>query len=388
MPKILLSTAEVSAETHAADLLAALKALRPDLEADAGGGRLLAAAGARLVADMSGKAVMGLKDAFASLSFYRESGKKLVAAVKRERYDAVVVVDAPSFHLPLAKIIHRDRPDLPIIYYIAPKLWVWKRWRAESLRRDFAKTLCIFPFEERYFGGLGVNAVYVGNPTRDQLRNVDGKAVAARFGVSWERRHEEPEKGLLAVFPGSRKGELSRLWPEMARALAGVRRRFPGLKPVVSLARNIAAADLAAIHPLPEGVDFSSGDSRELLAAASLVVAKSGTTTLEAALLGKPMLVCYRVDAPSFILAMFVIRIARVALPNILAGDEVVREFLQDQATAANFLGEIERLLADRRYYRTMRSRLLSLADGLGEENSALRAAREIAAFLPPRPPG
>lgn len=387
MAKILLSTAETSAEVHAANLLAALKALCPDLEADAAGGPLLAAAGARLVVDMAGKAVMGLKDTFASLSFYRKSGKTLIRAARDNRYDAVVVVDAPSFHLPLAKYIRRDNPGLPILYYIAPKLWVWKEWRAKQLRRDFSKILCILPFEERYFRNLGLDAVYVGNPTKDQVKDIDGRDAAKRFGVSWERRHDEPEKGLLAVFPGSRKGELRRLWPEIAAALSAARDRFPDLKPVVSLAQNITPDDLRAIHPIPDGVRFSTGESRALLAASSLVLAKSGTTTLEAALLGKPMLVCYRVDAPSFLLAMFVIRTPRVALPNILAGGEVVREFLQDKATAANFLDEIERLLADHNYYRTMRNRLLSLADSLGEENSALRAAREIAALLPPAAP-
>ncbi|MDR0362461.1 MAG: lipid-A-disaccharide synthase [Planctomycetota bacterium] len=383
MPRILISSVEPSADLHASNLLTALRALHPGLEADAAGGPLLAKAGARLLVDMSGRAAMGIGDAVASLRFFRRAGKTLARAARHAAYDAVVVVDGPSFHLPLARLVRRDDPGLPLIYYIAPKLWVWKEWRAKCLRRDFAKTLCIFPFEERYFRGRGVDAVYVGNPTREQMAAADGSAIAARYGVSWDGRHSRPEKGILAVFPGSRKGELRRLWPDIAKTLAAARERFPALKPVVSLADNLTKEDLAAIHPIPDGVGFSVGESHSLLDASSVVLAKSGTTTLEAALLGKPMLVCYRVESPGFLLAMFVVRIPRVALPNILAGREVVREFLQDAATAGNFLNELERLLADRRYYRTMRNRLLSLADGLGEGNSALRAAREISAFLP-----
>ncbi len=381
MARIFVSTAEVSAERHAAHLVRAIRSERPDCAVTAAGGALLRDAGAAIAVDMTGRGVMGFWEALAQLNFYRRAEQRILAALAAERHDALVVLDAPSFHLHLAKKVHKRWPDLPILYYIAPKLWAWKEYRVKYLRRDIARTLCIFPFEADFFRTRGVDAVFVGNPTRDQLRSVDGAETARRFGAETVRRHSDPARGILAVFPGSRNSELKYLWPVMAETATLLRARFPELKPVVALAPGCTRESLEKHAPVPPGVALFAGDSQSLLAASAAVLAKSGTTTLEAALLGLPMAVAYMGHPASFRIAKALVKIPHASLPNILAGREIVREFLQTDATPANLAGELGKLLTDHRYYRRMRARLLHLRDTLGDEFAAVRAAREILSF-------
>lgn len=383
MPRVFISTAETSAERHAAHLLKALGRMVPDLGISAAGGELLAGLGADLAVDMSGRAVMGFWDALPQLAFYRRAADTILRHLAERRHDALILVDAPSFHLHLAKKVHDRWPDLPILYYIAPKLWAWKEWRAANLRRDIARTLCIFPFEEEFFRERGVDAVYVGNPTLDQVRGVDGKGMTRILHVEDIKRHSDPTRGVLAVFPGSRASEVKYLWPLMVKTMEMLRGDFPLLKMAVAVAPGWNRQRFEACAPAPAGVDFIEGDSQELLAASSVVLAKSGTTTLEAALLGKPMVVCYMGHAISYHIARVFVKIPFAALPNILAGKMLVKEFIQSQATPANLAAEIAALLSNQRYYRKMRSKLLALRDTLGSGFAADRAAREVARFLP-----
>ncbi len=328
---------------------------------------------------------MGILEAIAQLSFFRKAGLEIESRILSGEYDALVVVDAPSFHLPLAKRIHSKRPDFPIIYYIAPKLWAWKKWRVKNLRRDFAKTLCIFPFEEKYFGDQGVNAIYAGNPTYDQIRQIDVGEAAKRFGVSADTMYSRPEKGLLSVFPGSRGSEIKYLWAPIAKTVVNLQREFPDLKVAVSLAPGMTREKLERYAPLPEGVGLVEGESQVLLAASSAVLTKSGTTTLETALLGKPMLVCHAGHPFNYAVVKLFVKLRYYSLPNILAGREIVRELMQGDASVENLTAEMRRILTDAKYYEKLRSDFLALRDSLGEEPASMHAAREIVSLFIPQ---
>ena len=383
MPRIFISTTEPSAERHAAHLARELRTVCPDLRIDAAGTEMLEKAGARLVVDMSGHAVMGFVNALSHIVFFKKALDRIVAALGEAAYDALVVVDSPSFHLPLARRAHTLFPGLPIVYYIAPQLWAWKKWRAKNLRRDFAKTLCLLPFEEPFFRGLGVDATYVGNPTLDQIRGLDAAGMAALLGTSLATRHSEPLKGVFAVFPGSRASEVKHLWPAMAKTIAVLRARHQELKPAVALAPGWDGARLAKYAAVPDGAALVSGASQELLAASSLALVKSGTTALEAALCETPMVVAFAANVVNAAIAyLFIFRMPHISLPNIVAGREVVKELLQFRATAKNFAAELELLLADADRYRAMRVQLGEIRNLLGEERAAARAAAEIRAFF------
>ena len=382
MPRVFISTAEVSAERHASHLVKELRKEIPGLTVNAAGGDLLVRSGANLTVNMTGRAVMGFWEALAQLSFYKRAENSILAKLAKEKHDALIVLDAPSFHLHLARKVRQRWPEMPILYYIAPKLWAWKEWRVKNLRRDITRTMCIFPFEVDFFRERGVDAVFVGNPTLDQLRDVDGKDMTRVLRVEDIKRHSEPGRGVLAVFPGSRTSEVKYLWPIMVDTVSLLRQRFPELKVAVALAPGWSRERLAEYRPIPDNVTFIPSDSQELLAAASVVLAKSGTTTLEAALLGKPMVVCYAGHAASFYIAKMFVKLPYVSLPNILAGKKIIQEYLQSDATPENLAREIGLLLSDPNYYRRMRQKLLRLRDVIGDERSAVRAAREVASFI------
>lgn len=378
MYKVFISTAEASAELHASHLVDALRRHHPTTTVNAAGSQILATAGANVIVDMSGRAVMGFWEALGQISFYRNAVNSILNKLEQEKHDALVLVDAPSFNLHLARSAKKRWPDLPILYYIAPKLWAWKEWRVKNLRRDVDRTLCIFPFEVDFFRERGVNAVFVGNPTLDQLRDVTGKDMTRHLRVEDVKRHSDPARGVMAVFPGSRKSEIKYIWPIMTKTIAILTERFPELKVAVALAPDWTEERLAAFAPLPPNTSFIHGDSHELLAAASVVLAKSGTTTLEAALLGKPMAVCYAGHPASFYIAKMFVKLPYVSLPNILAGKRIVEEFLQGDASPENLADELGRLLSDQRHYRKMRQRLRDLRHTLGDEYAAEQASTEI----------
>ncbi|MDR3210379.1 MAG: lipid-A-disaccharide synthase [Planctomycetota bacterium] len=380
MVKIFVSTAEPSAELHAASLVRELHRQAPDCQIEAAGGSLLAGAGARLAVDMSGRAVMGFWETVHQLSFYRRALASILANLEQDPPDALVLLDAPSFHLHLARQARRLLPSLPIIYYIAPKLWAWKKWRARHLRRYVNRVFCIFPFEEEFFRGLSIDATYVGNPTFDHIRDLEERSAPPPEGLEAD---PDPRRGVLAVFPGSRDSEIKYLWPEMAAATAELRRRFPDLRVAVSLAPGMEQKRLLSLALAPTGTRFIAGSSGEILRAASLVLAKSGTTTLEAALLGRPMVVAYASHPVSYFIARAIVNsIPYFSLPNILAGRKLVPELLQDTARAVFMAEELGKIITDPGLSGKMREELLDLRRHLGSERADQRTSREILSLL------
>lgn len=380
MTRIFVSTAEASADQHAARLVRALRTRDEQLTVGAVGGSALEAEKVDMLQDMRGRAVMGFWEVFSQLGFYRQTMGRILTNISQQKPDAVVLVDAPSFHLRLAKKIRKVHPDLPIVYYIAPKAWVWKKGRVKAMRRYLTKTLCIFPFEEKWFRERGVDTVYVGNPTRDAVRSADPGRFLDK--MKWEPAvSHRPEEGIVSLFPGSRWSEIKYIWPAMAGAVKILGRQFPGLRFAVSLAPGMERETLESVAPIPSGAVGVSGSQLDMLAASTLVIGKSGTTTLEAALVGAPMVVCYAGHLVSYMVVkpwLTMSGVKYVSLPNILCGEKVVEELFQSDANPQRLAAEAALLLASPDKLNAMRSKLLSLLAMLGDESAAERAAREI----------
>lgn len=380
MPRVFISTAETSADIHAAGLVRSLRALVPDLRVNAAGGTALARSGARLVVDMHGKSAMGFATVMTKLGFYVRAMRRILTTLQQERHDALILVDAPSFNLRIARKVRRVLPNLPILYYIAPKAWAWKEWRVKALRTDTDRVLCIFPFEEKFFRDRGVNAVFAGNPTMDQIRSID--PLPLRRQLALPAADGRPANGLLAVFPGSRGSEVRYIWPAMARALDIIHARCPGLHFAIAAAPSWNKARLSRYAPVPDYAPCIENHSQELLAVADAVLAKSGTTTLEAALLGRPMTVVYKGDWLSWAIASRVVRLPYVSLPNILAGHTIVQELLQHDATPQNMADETCALLMDPARYAQAQANLLALRQTLGDVPAADRAAKIVYDYI------
>lgn len=329
-PRILVSAGEPSGDLHAARVVRALQARWPGVAVEALGGGHLAGAGATIRWSAGGLAAMGLVEVLASLPTHLRLLKAMRRALVRERYDLLVVVDYPGFHLRLAEAA--KAAGVPVLWYIAPQLWAWHPERAGRLARAVDRLAVVLPFEPEFFAGAGITARYVGHPLLDRESAPTREAARAALGLAAGTR-------VLALFPGSRRGEIRRLWP----AYRDAARRL--------LAQGHADAVLVAgtawgEYPGADGMRIVREVPSQVLAAADAALAKSGTTTLETALADVPMVVAYRTHPLTYRLARRLVTVQWVSLVNLIAGREVVPELMQDEATPERLAAAMAPLLA------------------------------------------
>ena len=372
-PVVFISAGEASGEHYGA-LLAA--ELRRQLAA-AGvapqffgmGGARMEAAGVERVVRSEDMAVMGLTEVVLHLPrIYREF-RKLKAAIRARRPDVAVLIDFPEIHFRLAKQFHRL--GVPVVYFVSPQLWAWKQRRIRLVHKYVRRMLVIFPFEEPYYRERGVMAEFVGHPLADLPQPAIGREqFAAEKGL-------DPAKTWIGLLPGSRLREIEDHLPEMleaARKLAqpapDAARLSPAYEFLVPLAPTLDAAQRLAVSRLAE----SSGsglrvrlvhDARAALFHARASVVASGTATVEAALIGNPFVVVYRVSPLTYAIAKRVVKVPHVAMANLIAGKRVVPELIQNDFTAPNIVQQLERLLPDGPARESMRMELEAIREAL-----------------------
>ncbi len=373
--KIYLSTGEISGEQHAARFVTALKELRPDIEIDSMGGGLLEAAGARIIVPSEKIRVMGFVEVITHLPSIRKAFKQAVRHIVETKPDAVVLVDYPGFHLRLAAEVKKRCPEIPVVQYIAPKVWAWNEGRVKKIRETIDLILSIFPFEEQWFADREVRAAYVGNPVCDAVKNANGQALRAELEI-------DPQDKLIAIFPGSRRKEIRAILPPMLEAGMQLESRHEGLAFAVAAAPGYSRKDLEALVPIPAPLPVVENRNFELLAASDAVMAKSGTTTLEAALLKKPMVVAYKGSALSAMIARRVVKLKHFSLPNIVMQNGIVTELFQQDVTGTGIADEVSRLLYDAQYRGSQLREFDVLERKLGDEPAAIRAAKGLLDFL------
>jgi lipid-A-disaccharide synthase len=315
MARYLVAAGEASGDLHAASVVRALKARQPAAELFGMGGGRLRAEGVGTIYDAHRVAVMGTTEVLRRLPTILGALWGLGRLAARERPDAALLVDLPDFNLRLATRLREL--GIPVVYYVSPMVWAWRSRRVERIARDVRKLCCIYPFEEAFLRERGVDAEYVGNPLLEEM------PPSAQPG----------ESGTLALLPGSRESEIERLFPRMLRAAelfaAGKPLRIlVPVAPTVSLAR---LKHLAARTRL--SLEFVAGETQRVLRCSELALVKSGTSTLEALLARRPMVVAYRVSWVSWLVGKLMVRVPHVALPNLLAGKRLVPELLQGEAT-------------------------------------------------------
>jgi lipid-A-disaccharide synthase len=328
-PRILVTAGEPSGDLHAARIVTALRARMPDAVIDAVGGPHTARAGATLRRSIDGLAAMGLVEILDKLPAHIRLLRTLTADFRARRYDLLITVDYPGFHLRLAEAAKRH--GVPVLWYIAPQLWAWRPQRAARLARAVDRLAVILPFEEAFFHAAAVQATYVGHPLADRETPPTRHEARHHFDLADGAR-------TLALFPGSRAGEISRLWPAYRDAARQLLSRGDCHEVLV-------AATAWGDYPGAEGMRLVRDDSSRILAAADAVLAKSGTTTLEAAMADVPMVVAYRVHPLTYRLAQRMITVEWVSLVNLIAGREVVPELLQGDATPERLVAAIAPLL-------------------------------------------
>jgi lipid-A-disaccharide synthase len=361
--RILVSAGEPSGDAHAAAVVAALKETSPELEIEGVGGPLMEATGIELVGRIEQLAAVGLAEALRTLPVHWRLLRQLRRSLAAGRYDAVVVVDYPGFHLRLAAAARAA--DVPLLYYIAPQAWAWGSWRLRYIRERVRQLAVILPFEERYFGAHGIPATFVGHPLLD--RPAAPSRAEARHAVGLD-----PERPVLAVCPGSRSVEVARLLPAFRDAVRRLRLEVPGLEAVLLDSAG------AVSQEVPECSTWR-GDSATLFAAADAGLCKSGTTTLEAALAGMPMVIAYRMHPATFAIARRAVRVSDIGLVNLVAGRRVAPELVQGEATADALARAARPLLEpEGQAAKSQRAAFASVRAGLGAPGAALRVAQLV----------
>ncbi len=368
-PGILLVAGEVSGDMHAGNLLRELTACVPGLEAFGIGGDRLEAAGLELVAHASELAHMGLVEVVRELPRIRRVMHRVVDVARERRPGVAVLVDSPDFNLRLAR--HLGRLGIPVVLYVSPQLWAWRRGRIRVVRRVAREVLCILPFEVAFYERSGVPARHVGHPLVDDL---------AREGLVPPAVDRRPDR--LALLPGSREMEVRQLLPAMMGALSrlpesrigeAVLVAAPGMEGTISSVLAGLPADTRLRTVTGEG-------RREELAAARLALTASGTATLECALLDVPMIVGYRLRGLSYLLARMLVRVPHIGLVNLIARERAAPELVQDAWSPERIAEEAMAILDGGD--AVQRERLAVVRDRLGAPGASRRAAEAVAGYL------
>jgi lipid-A-disaccharide synthase len=340
--RILISAGEASGDLYASRVVEALRARHPEAEFFGCAGPRMQAAGVRAIIDLRSIAVVGLVEVVAHIPRIYGQFRKLVAAIPKEQPELAILTDAPDFNLRLAKKLKRH--GVPVVYLIAPQAWAWREGRVKTMRATLERLLCIFPFEREFFEARGVPTTYIGHPLAQIVKpTLDRAGFCAKFGL-------DPTARIVALLPGSRHGEVARHIPIVVEAAKILRERH-GLTPVLALPPGFgldATNDpISFREPIrAAAIQVIEGFTWDVLAQSELALAASGTVTVEAALLGVPMVTFYRVNALSWLGGRWLVKAPFLSMVNLIAGRRIVPELIQRDMTAERIATEATRLLA------------------------------------------
>ena len=360
---------EASGDLHAAGLASALRARHPDWRLTGMGGARMAATGVDMLERTDTTAVMGFVEVLRTLPHHLALLRRFRRRLESGAVSCLVTIDYPGFNLRLAAMARAV--GVPVLYYIVPQVWAWGADRLPRMARVITKAAVILPFEEELFRAHGIDATFVGHPLLDRVATLPDRAAArAALGVPDDSR-------VLALFPGSRQQEIDRHLDDFVRTAGLLERAHPGLQVLVATAPGVVVSvDRCPYRQVRES-------SFSLLRAADAAVCKSGTTTLEAAVAGCPLVVAYRTSRWTHAIARRLVRIPRIGLVNVVAGREVAREFVQSAVVPAAMAEALSPLLTPGSAERTRMERdLAGVRDRLGAPGAAGRVAALVESLV------
>ncbi len=370
---VLISAGEASGDRYAALLVEELRLRWPETQFFGCTGPGLRAAGVETVVASEKLAVVGLVEVIRHLPRIYGEFRRLVAAVRQRKPSLAVLTDSPDFHLRVAAKLASLR--VPVVYLVAPQVWAWRKGRLKTIRRLVRSLLCIFPFEEKFFRDNGVRATYIGHPSAEAARPVLTKQqFLAKHGIPEGRK-------LVALLPGSRKGEAARHLAPLLGAVKLLAAEFP-VHFVLPASQNTGVAFFRE-RIGGSSIQVIDGEAWDAMAHADLALAASGTVTTEAAILGTPMVVFYRVNRLSWLMGKMLVTVPYFSMVNLIAGKRVVAELIQGAMTAKAMSREAGELLRSERARQAMKEELAVVAarlrlEGKHGESAMSRAADEV----------
>ena len=368
MTKVMICTGEASGDLHGASVAAALTGMAPEIELFGMGGSHMRQAGVDIVYDIADIGVMGFVEIFWNLPKFFRLRAYLSQIMDERRPDVLVLIDYGGFHMALAQVAKKK--NIPVVYYICPKAWVWGKWRAKAIAGWVEKVAAIFPFEADIYREAGASVTFVGHPLVDIVKpSMDKEAAYRHFGA-------DPAKPLLLLLPGSRYQEVGSLLEIMLASARKVQEKIPDCQFFMPIAPTIPQERIeSAVNASGVPVTFTRNSTYNLMQLADCAIAASGTVTLEAALMGLPSVIIYRVQPATYWLVRAVANVSHVGLPNIVIGRRILPELIQDEVTADNVSKAAISLMLDEPVRSLARTDLQEVRVKLGDPGAVRRVA-------------
>ena len=374
MTKVMLSCGEPSGDLYAGALTTEIRRLDPTADVFGLGGEQLAASGGRLVRDFGGLAVTGLAEVVPALPRLWATYRRLVTTARAERPDVFVAIDYPGFNFRLGASV--AELGIPVVYYISPQVWAWRRGRLRTMKRFVTRALVIFPFEEALYREADIPVAFVGHPLLDLATPALGRDAFRRA------YRLDPEAPTVAVLPGSRANELRMILPDLVGAVERIARAVPSVQFVIARAPNLPDAlfePLARLTRVTSRVPcIVESQTDAVLVAADVVLTASGTATIQTAIHERPMVVVYRLSPLTYWMGRRFVRVNAFGMVNLVAEKPIVPEFLQEAFTPEAVAGEAVRFLTDETHAATTRAELRTVREKLGGPGASRRAAEQV----------
>jgi len=373
--RFLIVAGESSGDMHGSGLVRALKKIQPGADFNGLGGKRMREAGVKTFFDIDRMGAVGVVEVLADLPHYLNVYRKLVLEIKSGNYDAVILIDYPTLNLRLAKICNKY--SCPIFFFISPQVWAWRKGRIKQIQQTVDKMFVIFPFEETMLKKEGVNVEFVGHPFVETVKTSMTREEAMKEFFL------DSNKKTIGLLPGSRNNEIKFLLDLMINSASEIKKNLKRSQFILPVANTL---DIVAIRKRlklsPVEIKVVEGQSHDVINCCDFLIIASGSATLEAGLLGCPMVIVYKLNWITYWLARVLVKIKLYGLVNIVAGEEVATELIQSKATVENITKEALSILTNTEKEESLRHRLLQIRSSLGEPGVLDRVAVGILDFL------
>ena len=367
---LMMIAGEISGDLHGASLIKELKMLDPEINIFGIGGDKMQNAGMQIAYHINRMAFLGFVEVVRHIPFIKKVQKQLIELAKAKNINTAVLIDYPGFNLSIAKKL--KRMDVKIVYYISPQIWAWGSGRINKIKKLVNKMLVVFPFEKSLYSNHNVDVEFVGHPLLERLKEYDFLSKEKLF----EKYDLDRNKEILLILPGSRDQEVKHLFPEMIKAAVKLALEF-NLQVITACSSNI---DENLFNRITEEKDFKviKNDTYNLLKNSKFGIVKSGTSTLEAALFQLPMIIVYKTSIPTYWIGKGLIKVDQIGMANIICGERVVPELIQNQVREKTIYEECKKILDDNKLYETIKSKFKLIKEKLGTEGASAKAALSI----------
>jgi len=369
--ELLIITGEDSGDLYGGNLAREIKKLSPDINISGVGGKQMRSAGVDIFCDVSEISVVGFWEVIEKLGLIRRLYKQIIEKFDSGNVKGVVLIDYPGFNLKIAKAA-KER-GIPVFYYISPQVWAWRKSRVKTIKKYVDKMMVILPFEKEFYQREGVDVEFVGHPLLEVIDvSFNKKEICQDLGV-------DDKKLIIGILPGSRKKEIAYMLPEILKASSLIKEKYPSVQFLLPLSQSIEEDYLKNFITSDYSyIKIVKGKNYDVMKVSDLLITKSGTSTLEAAIIGTPMIIVYKTSITSYYLAKALVNVTYAGLPNLLAGKEAAPELLQHKMNAKNIAEKTIYFLEKKDGLEQMREEFKNIRYSLGERGASKRTASII----------